>query len=59
MSRMKPMSSIGGLVEDEDLDVAQVDRLLLHVVEEAPRCRDEDVDPARSASICGLMPTRR
>ena len=35
-----------GLVEDEDLDVAQVDRLLLHVVEEAPWCRDEDVDPA-------------
>jgi hypothetical protein len=35
-----------GLVEDEDLDLAQVDRLLLHVVEQAPGRGDEDVDAA-------------
>ena len=35
-----------GLVQDEDLDLAQVDGLLLHVIEQAPGRRDDDVDPA-------------
>ena len=35
-----------GLVEHEDLDLAQVDGLLLHVVEQAPGRGDEDVDAA-------------
>jgi hypothetical protein len=35
-----------GLVEDEDLDLAQVDALLLDVIEEPARCRDEDLDAA-------------
>src|SRR4029077_5590306 len=35
-----------GLVEDEDLDSAQVDRPLLHVVEQAAGGRDDDLGPA-------------
>ena len=31
-------------VEHEDLDLAQVGRLLAHVIEEPPRCRDEQLD---------------
>ena len=32
-----------GFVEHEDLDVPEVDRLLLHVIEQPSGCRDEDV----------------
>ena len=46
-----------GFVEHEDFELRQVDGLLLHVVEQAAGRRDEDVDAALSASICGLMPT--
>ena len=35
-----------GLVEDEDLDAAQVDRALPGMVEQAPGRRDDDVDAA-------------
>ena len=35
-----------GFVQDEDLDLAQVYRLLLHVIEQAPGRRDDDVDAA-------------
>ena len=35
-----------GLVEDEDLDLAQVDRALLHVVEQPAGRRDQDLDAA-------------
>jgi hypothetical protein len=33
-----------GLVEDEDLDLAEVERLLADEVEEAPGGGDEDLD---------------
>ena len=33
-----------GFVEDEDLDLAQGDRALLHVVEQPAGCRDQDLD---------------
>ncbi len=36
-----------GLVEDDDLDVAQIDAALLHQVEQPARRRDEDVHAAR------------
>ena len=35
-----------GLVEHEDLDLAEVERALLHVVEQAARRRDQDLDAA-------------
>ena len=35
-----------GFVEDEDLDLAQIDRFLLHVIEKPPGCRHQDLDAA-------------
>ena len=35
-----------GFIEHQDLDLAQINRLLLHVVEQAAGRGDEDVDPA-------------
>ncbi len=39
-----------GLIEDEDLDLAQIDTLLLDVVEQPARRRDEDLDAAADDS---------
>ena len=38
-----------GLVEDEDLDLAEVGDLLADEVEQPARRRDEDLDAARAA----------
>src|SRR5713226_966517 len=35
-----------GLVEDEDLDAPEIDRLLMHVIEQPARRRDDDVHAA-------------
>jgi hypothetical protein len=44
-----------GLVEDEDLDLAEVRDPLADEVEEAARRRDEDLDPLRRALIWGSI----
>src|SRR5581483_11224694 len=41
-----------GLVEDQDLDAPEIDRLLVHVVEQAPGRGDDDVDAV--GEIVGL-----
>ena len=38
-----------GLVEDEDLDLAEVGRALPHEVEQAARGRDQDLDAGAAA----------
>ena len=43
-----------GLVEDEDLDLAEVGDLLPDEVEEAPGCRDEDLDAAAQGLDLGI-----
>ncbi len=35
-----------GLIEDEDLDLREIDRLLMHVIEQPARRRDDDVHAA-------------
>ena len=45
------------LVQDEDLDRAEVDRPLVDVVEQPTRGRDDDPGPARRARTCGSKPT--
>ena len=46
-----------GLVEDEDLDLAEVDRAAAEMVEQAPGGRDEHLTPAISSLRCGSSGT--
>jgi len=46
-----------GFVEHQDLDLAQIDRFLLHVNRAAGRRGDQNVDAAAQRVACGCMPT--
>src|SRR2546430_1230003 len=53
-SRIDASREAARFVEDEDLDLAQIDRLLADVVEEAARRGDEDLDASAQGLDLGL-----